>query len=207
MTTFWNTPGMVAAGVGRWQGNRWAKAAAVWTVALLLSGCAAHVALRLLETNLLYHPTPAAEEFLPPPSPSVQDVELRTKNGDPVHAWWRPVDESKAPAEKLAVLYLHGNAGNLSHRGDSIDEWTRATGWPVFIVDYPGFGKSGGAPSEQGCVEAGEASLEWLAAHGYPADRVLLFGASLGGGVAVELAVRHPDARALVVMKSFTSIP
>ncbi|MGL5095237.1 MAG: alpha/beta fold hydrolase, partial [Planctomycetia bacterium] len=162
-------------------------------------------ALYRLERSLLYHPTPAATEFFAPPSPLIQDVFLKTKSGVALHAWWRPTEVE--PSETPAVLYLHGNAGNLSCRGMSIEEWVRETGSPVFIVDYPGYGKSGGAPSEQGCYEAGEASLEWLAANGYPAERVVLMGTSLGGGVAVELALRHPTCRALVVVKSFLSIP
>src|SRR5262249_8780422 len=108
---------------------------------------------------------------------------------------------------KGAVLYLHGNAGNLSWRGDSMQRFRQILDQPVLIVDYPGYGKSTGKPSEVGCYAAADAADEWLTqTQGIPAENIVICGASLGGGVAVDLASRKPH-RALILIKTFTSAP
>jgi hypothetical protein len=79
-------------------------------------------------------------------------------------------------------------------------------GESVLVFDYPGYGRSGGTPSEAGCYAGADAAYDWLTHRGIPAERITLVGVSLGGGVAVDLAARRP-ARALVLVKTFTSIP
>src|SRR5262249_13155038 len=75
-------------------------------------------------------------------------------------------------------------------------------------IDYPGYGKSSGAPSERGCYAAADAAHAWLTERaGIAEDHILICGASLGGGVAVDLASRHPRHRALILIKTFTSAP
>ncbi len=75
------------------------------------------------------------------------------------------------------------------------------------MFDYPGYGKSGGKPTEAGCYAAGEASYKWLTDTAkIPANRIVLMGESLGSGPAVELATRH-DHRALVLVFTFTTLP
>jgi fermentation-respiration switch protein FrsA (DUF1100 family) len=105
------------------------------------------------------------------------------------------------------VLYCHGNAGNLSHRASAITSWQKELGQSVLIFDYPGFGRSEGKPDEAGCYAAANAAYDWLTqVQKVPPERILLYGGSLGGGVAVDLASRQPH-RALVLVKTFTSIP
>jgi fermentation-respiration switch protein FrsA (DUF1100 family) len=155
-----------------------------------------------LENRFVYHPTPASESWEPPPSPSFQDVELTTPAGVKLHAWWCPV-----PGASGAVLYCHGNAGNLSHRGPSILAMQKELRESVLIFDYPGYGKSQGKPSEAGCYAAADTAYDWLRrGPNIPGERILLFGGSLGGGVAVDLASRKPH-RALILAKTFTSMP
>ena len=75
------------------------------------------------------------------------------------------------------------------------------------MFDYPGYGKSEGKPTEEGCYAAGEAAYEWLKASAkFPEERIILMGESLGGGTAIELATRH-NHRALVLIYTFTSLP
>src|SRR5262249_11128842 len=101
----------------------------------------------------------------------------------------------------------HGNAGNLSSRGDSVLLWQRELPTAVLLFDYPGFGRSTGSPSEAGCYAAGDAAYDWLTrTKGVPAERGLLFGKSLGGAIASALAVRKSH-RALVLAMAFTSFP
>ncbi len=155
--------------------------------------------------RFLFRPTSAAEVWEPPPSDlAVEDIELVTADGTRVHAWW------SAPAnwrpEQGAVHYSHGNAGNVSMRGEGLRRWNELLGQAALIYDYPGYGKSGGLPTEAGCYAAAEAAFDWLTEiQSVPAERVLLYGGSLGGGVALELAIRRPH-RAVVLVSAFTSV-
>jgi fermentation-respiration switch protein FrsA (DUF1100 family) len=162
-----------------------------------------------LENRLLFHPIRAADEWLDPAAfhLTAEDVELRTADGVRIHGWWCPLKETVQSPIGGALLYCHGNAGNLSHRAYLIPSWLRYVQVPVFIFDYPGYGKSEGKPTEAGCYAAGEAAYEWLVqTKGIPPERIWLLGGSLGGGVAVELASRKPHG-ALILTKTFTSAP
>jgi uncharacterized protein len=158
------------------------------------------------ENRLLFPGTPAALGWsLPPAGVTVEDVELTTSDGTALHAWWSP-PSGWAPADG-ALLFAHGNGGNLSGRGAYIVELQRHLKVGVLLIDYPGYGRSGGAPTEAGCYAAGDAAYDWLAETlGVPGERIILYGGSLGGGVATDLAARRPH-RALVLVSTFTSIP
>jgi fermentation-respiration switch protein FrsA (DUF1100 family) len=163
------------------------------------------VLLMLLENRLLYHPFSADDWTPPPASLGVQDVDLCTRDGTPIHAWWC-LPANWEPSQG-AVLYCHGNAGNLSHRGNAALLWQVSLEQAVLIFDYPGYGRSGGSPCESGCYAAADAAYAWLVeVQRVPPDRILLMGGSLGGGVAVDLAARKPH-RALILISTFTSIP
>jgi fermentation-respiration switch protein FrsA (DUF1100 family) len=159
------------------------------------------VLMMLLENRLVYQGTQATQHWLPPPT-GIVDVFLTTADGTRVHAWWRP-----GPAGAGALLYCHGNGGNLSHRGSMVAHLGDTLNCGVLIVDYPGYGKSQGEPSEAGCYAAAQAAYDWLTLEQKIAGQdIVLFGKSLGGGVAVELASRV-EHRALVLVKTFTSLP
>lgn len=160
------------------------------------------VVLLLLENALLFHPTKAGSDWHTPPNSRVQDIQLTTADGIRIHAWWCPQDGAEG-----AVLYCHGNAGNLSHRAPAVARWQEEMNQNVLIFDYPGYGRSAGKPSEAGCYAAADAAYDWLIQdRKFPADRIILYGGSLGGGVAVELATRR-DHRALALCKTFASVP
>ncbi len=77
----------------------------------------------------------------------------------------------------------------------------------VLVFDYPGYGRSSGVPSEAGCYAAGDAAYDWLSkVQHVPAERIILVGGSLGGGIATDLARRRPH-RVLVLVAAFTSFP
>ena len=150
---------------------------------------------------LVFVPATAAERWADKPAWEIEDVALTTADGTLLHAWWWP-----AHHENEALLFLHGNGGNLTDCRDMFCRLRSALDMPLLIVDYPGYGKSGGTPSEQGCYQAADAAYDWLREREIPARDIVLFGDSLGGGVAVELASRR-DCRALVVVKTFTRLP
>jgi fermentation-respiration switch protein FrsA (DUF1100 family) len=178
----------------RWQ--RWLIGAAFCYFGLL-------IVLLALEGRFIYHPTPATVSWTDPPDPAVRDVYFDLPTGERIHGWWWP-----RPGSDRAVLYCHGNAGNLSHRGGGLARWAdTAGGASILIFDYPGFGRSTGVPTEKNCYAAGEAAWSWLTVEQkIPAERIVLVGASLGGAMATDLAREHGCA-ALVLVKAFTSIP
>lgn len=127
------------------------------------------------------------------------DVSLETSDGISLHGWY-----VYAPDARGTVLFLHGNAGNISHRLDSIAVF-HELGLDTFIIDYRGYGQSQGKPSEEGTYRDAEAAWEYLVTQrGMDPARVIVFGRSIGGGVAAWLAARRKPA-ALIVESSFTS--
>ena len=127
-----------------------------------------------------------------------EDVWLRTSDGVRLHAWW-----VMAPQASLVTLYLHGNAGNLTHRFLPIREIT-AAGSSVLMLDYRGYGKSRGSPSERGLHADADAAYVYLLNHGYSAQHIVLQGESLGTAVAVDLASRK-ECAGVVLEAAFTS--
>ena len=127
-----------------------------------------------------------------------KDVWLLTSDGVRLHAWW-----VMAPQASLVTLYLHGNAGNVTHRFLQIREIT-AAGSSVLMLDYRGYGKSGGSPSEHGLYADADAAYLYLLDHGYSARHIVLQGESLGTAVAVDLASRK-ECAGVVLEAAFTS--
>jgi fermentation-respiration switch protein FrsA (DUF1100 family) len=158
-----------------------------------------------LENRFVFAPTRAIQDWQPPPADlHIQDVELTSSDSTRIHAWWMtPHDWQQADG---ALLYSHGNAGNLSHRGDGLRRWRDQMHLAVLIFDYPGYGRSSGRPTEAGCYAAADAAYDFLTDTAkVPGDRIMLYGGSLGGAVATDLATRRPH-RALVLVSVFSSL-
>ena len=154
------------------------------------------------QPSLVYFPHVAREHTATPAAYGLQyeDVSIRTEDGETLHAWWIPAAERRG-----AVLLFHGNAGNISHR----IEYARMfheLGLATLLVDYRGYGRSSGSPSEEGTYRDALASWGWLAAQGLAGRDIVVFGESLGGAVACWLAARERP-RALVLASTFTSLP
>ena len=127
------------------------------------------------------------------------DVYLETSDGVRLHGWYVSANDAVG-----TVLFLHGNAGNISHRLDSIAIFN-ALGFDVLIFDYRGYGQSEGSTSEQGTYRDAEAAWRYLTGErGIDPSGIVVFGRSLGGAIAAHLVATH-DAGALIVESSFTS--
>jgi uncharacterized protein len=151
--------------------------------------------------NLVYFPsreldggTPAVFGF------AFEDVELTASDGVRLHAWFVP-----AVAARHTLLFLHGNAGNISHRLDKLAVLNEL-GADVLLLDYRGYGRSAGAPDEAGTYRDAAAAYDWLRNRGVPANRIVAYGESLGGPIATDLATQRPLA-GLILESSPSSIP
>lgn len=132
-----------------------------------------------------------------------EDVQLTTADGVRLHGWFLPAERRRARLHTL--VFFHGNAGNVSHRGATLAIFA-ALGLDVLIIDYRGYGLSQGRPTEAGLKLDADAAWHWLVAERgvAPAD-IVLFGRSLGGAVAAGLAARVQPG-ALIVESSFTDL-
>ena len=132
----------------------------------------------------------------------VEDASFAAPDGTKLHGWYAGHEEPKGHA-----LLLHGNGGNVTLLAPTIRILNRKHNLAVLALDYRGYGKSEGKPSEQGILQDARAARKWLAAKNKIAESdVILLGQSLGGGVAVDLASQD-GCRALVLAGTFTSIP
>ena len=129
-----------------------------------------------------------------------EDVSIETADGVTLHGWFVAGQSSRV------LLFFHGNAGNISHRLDSIRLF-RNLGLSVLIIDYRGYGQSGGKITESGTYRDADAAWRYLLEdRGLSASDIVIFGRSLGASVASRLAAQHRPL-ALIVESSFTSIP
>jgi fermentation-respiration switch protein FrsA (DUF1100 family) len=128
----------------------------------------------------------------------VEDLKLASKDGETLQAWYSPAQPGKA-----TILYLHGNGGEMSDRGERFAAYQRE-GFGVFFLSYRGYGASTGSPSEAGLVNDARAAYDWLTARGLKPQEIMLVGESLGSGVAVQLAAERP-VRALALEAPFSS--
>ena len=130
-----------------------------------------------------------------------EQLTLDTEDGVRIDTWFIPAS-SRSPT----LLFFHGNAGNISHRLESIQIF-HELGLNVLIIDYRGYGRSTGKPSEQGLYR--DAAAAWLyltKSRGIDAKEIVLFGRSMGGAVATQLAAKTQPA-AVILESTFTSVP
>ena len=156
------------------------------------------------QSSLIYYPNIAGRNLEASPQQiglAYQDVELLTEDGVRLHGWFIPGDDARA-----TLLFFHGNAGNISHRLDSIRIFNRLN-LDVFIFDYRGYGQSNGRTSEAGTYLDAEAAWLYLTeTRAVAAAEIIVFGRSLGASIAAWLASRHRPA-ALILESSFSSVP
>jgi fermentation-respiration switch protein FrsA (DUF1100 family) len=155
---------------------------------------------RQLLERFVYYPMPYPQgDWSLQSQAGAQDLWLTTRDGIPLNAWWFP-----EPDSRMATLFLHGNAGNVTHRIDHAHAINSA-GSAILVLDYRGYGKSKGHPSEGGLGLDAQAAYDVLRKLGYDPAHILVHGESLGAAVAVELASRHPCA-GLILESPLTSL-
>ncbi|MBF0158470.1 MAG: alpha/beta fold hydrolase [Magnetococcales bacterium] len=170
---------------------------------VLLLACYAIASLYLFLTQeqKVFHPSSVLQQ-----TPQQWGLEfesiLLSSDGVPIHGWW-----IAGASHRPVVLFCHGNSGNMSD--PAVADRTKLLhelGLGVLLFDYRGYGTSQGSPSETGSYRDGEAALHFLVHEKkIPVQNILVYGHSLGGGIASWLAVQQPT-RGLILEGSFTSI-
>jgi fermentation-respiration switch protein FrsA (DUF1100 family) len=154
------------------------------------------ILLRWREPSMIYFPIREMER-----SPErFADVYLTTSDGEKINGWFVQSLRANAPA----VLFFHGNAGNISHRMDKLRLF-QELGVDVLIIDYRGYGRSTGKPDEQGTYRDAKAAYDHLTKTlKRPPQTVIVYGESLGAAMAVDLATKVPVG-GVILEEPFTS--
>ena len=184
-------------------GKKWKTFAKRFAIAYALF-C---IALYFQQQRLIFFPTREIERTPARYELDYQDVWIAIANesdgGDRLHGWWIPAQQPDAPA----ILYFHHNAINIGANVSQAFHFHKL-GYSVFLFDYRGFGRSkGNFPTESQVYEDARAAWNYLVRERQiPPSQIVIYGHSIGGAIAIDLAARHPEAAALVVQSAFTSM-
>lgn len=160
--------------------------------AVIIVGCS-------LQTKLIFYPDKLSKDFKFELKKNQEVVFFKTKDGENVNALFYPGNKHDV------ILYFHGNAGDLSS-WQFIAEDFNTIGYNFFIIDYRGYGKSSGTITEKGLYEDAEAAYQFLINEkGFPPNNIIIYGRSIGSGIAVELASRH-ETKGLILEAPYISL-
>lgn len=150
------------------------------------------------QRKLMYIPSQAIFSPQDVQVPGFEEVTLTTSDQLNLRSWYFKADN------KPTILYLHGNAGNFAHRAPIVKAYM-AHGYGVLLLGYRGYGGNPGSPTEAGLYRDARAGVEFLKSHGVKPANIVLFGESLGTGVAVQMALEYP-VKSLVLQSAYTSM-
>ena len=189
----------------------------LWYGGVLISGVVGLIWYK--QDSILYHPnSPSAELRYPENMPAglrnpkergmdYENCEIVTRDKVKLHAWF--IKANPNPRLCRTMIFLHGNAGNVGSRLPNLEVLVKQLNMNIVILAYRGYGNSQGVPSEEGLYLDAEATLDFVLSHEQiDHTRVFVFGRSLGGAVAANLANKHMNRiRGLILENTFTSIP
>jgi len=169
--------------------------------ACVLAAIAGVATLAIGQRHLIYVTDQTRPDFAAAGLPSFRDVVLRTTDGLTLVSWYMAPPAASAPV----LIYFHGNAGLISGHAADRARLFAAAGLGVLLVEYRGYGGNPGAPSETGLAADAQAALDFIAAEGIAPGRRVVYGESLGTGVAVGIASERRVA-AVILEAPFTSL-
>ena len=178
----------------------------IWSILILAGGLYGALCLYLfmMQAKLIFYPNIPSRKLTSSPADiglEYESVSLKTSDQVTLHGWFVP-----ASAEKGGLLFFHGNAGNISHRLDSLRIF-HDLGLSTLIIDYRGYGQSQGTISEHGTYLDAEAAWNYLTEiKNIPSQKIAVFGRSLGAAIAAYSAAKHMPG-ALILESAFTSVP
>jgi fermentation-respiration switch protein FrsA (DUF1100 family) len=168
---------------------------------IVISVIAFGLFLRLMENRIVFYPVKYPAGYWQPRNfgVSVEDCWFTADDGVRLHGWLMRHEEAIA-----TMIWCHGNAGNISGRIDNLAK-LKALPINVFIFDFRGYGRSEGSPTEDGVYLDALAAYDYLVNQaGIASEQIVIFGRSLGGAVAVELATQR-QCRALILESTFSA--
>ncbi|KAF6023075.1 hypothetical protein EB796_018613 [Bugula neritina] len=190
-------------------GVNWILVDALFAIILFIIICALFY---YAQDLLLYYPNEPATSRLFVPSPShygdlnYENVTITTTDGTEIHAFFIKHYKSK---EKPTIIMLHGNAGNIGYRVGNANRLLNECGTNVLLLEYRGYGLSGGVISETGLYNDGISAVKYLKSRpDVDPNRIILHGRSLGGAVAINVAVQDTcsDVQAIIIENTFTTL-
>jgi len=159
-----------------------------------------NVYLYLIQPGMVFYPLKEIDVTPDKWGLSYEPVKIKLSDDLKISGWYIP-----HPEAKKTVLFFHGNGGNISHRGDSLYIFHKLK-LNVLIIDYPGYGESEGSPSETGLYQSANAAWQYLISDKKTnPEKIIIFGRSLGGAVATDLASRV-KAGGLILESTFSSV-
>lgn len=170
---------------------------------VILIGCVIFsfvlVLIYVFQRHLIYFPDRHTPDLKSYHAQDMEVVSLTTKDNLTLKSWYKPAEKNQP-----TLLYLHGNAGNIGYRMALARKFLKE-GMGVFLLEYRGYGGNRGSPNEQGFYEDGQAALAFLQEQGIKSSQLVLYGESLGTGVATKLGSEHA-ACAIILQSPFTSL-
>jgi fermentation-respiration switch protein FrsA (DUF1100 family) len=169
----------------------------------LLAGAIAYLGvvagMYVLQRSFLYFPSAVTPEPAEYGAEDMRVVRYAAADGTELAAWFRPPEDGRT-----TIVYFHGNAGHLGDRADKTRAYRQA-GHGLLLAGYRGYGGNAGRPTESGLYADARAAFGWLAGQGIDPPATVVYGESLGSGVAVQMAVEHPVA-GVVLEAPFSSV-
>ncbi len=179
----------------------------IWSVLSFVAAAYAVilVALFLMQRLMIFVPDQSDFSAELPPDGPFRIIETATEDGLRLRHLWAPPESAETPV----FVLLHGNGGHAGHRADKLT-FLHEVGAGVLLAEYRGYGGNPGKPTETGLYADARSVMAWLAGQGIAPERLVLFGESLGSGVASKMAVELAEAgspvQALILEAPFTSI-
>jgi len=167
-------------------------AAAVYSIVLIF--------LYVVQRHMTYFPDRSIYSPAEAGVPEMDVIELSTNDGLEIKAWYRPPTEPNLPT----IVYFHGNAGNIAHRGFIVRPFLRL-GYGVLLLTYRGYSGNPGSPSEEGLYNDARAAMDFLGDRGVSEKCTVLYGNSIGGAVAIQMATEY-RVGAIVMQAPFSTL-
>lgn len=158
-------------------------------------------ALYFLQRKMIFYPDTTSPDITLFSTLGIENIEVKTTDGLNISGWWH-----KAKPNKPTILFFHGNAGHHGHRVYNTQNYIE-NGFGVLLAGYRGYGGNKGYPSESGFYEDARTYIKHLIKNGVAEQDIILYGQSIGSGVAVQMATEFPNVKALILEAPYTSLP
>jgi hypothetical protein len=193
--------------------KRWVRPVAIAGIVIASFYCSVCAALWFGQTRLVFSPVKEITTTPADFNATYEDVLIPVENAvgttENIHGWWLPNAKQEAKSnlgDRRVLLYLHGKGKNISANAKHANRLMRM-GFSVLVIDYRGYGRSeGGFPTESSVYTDAQMAWDYLIQKGYKPSQIMIYGHSLGGAIAINLAMKYPDALGMIVDASFTSM-